>query len=89
MLTIKELIEECKLHGIDITPLIPKPSLFSFVATALFNRGLGPEYVTLKPMAAKTVAEATQLAEEAALFHFKTTQGFEKAVLKEVRIKPI
>jgi hypothetical protein len=86
---LKELIEECKKHGIDITPLIPKPTLFSFVATALYDRGLGPEYITLKPLAAKTIAEATQLAEESALFHFKTTQGFEKAALKEVRIKPI
>lgn len=86
---IKQLIEECKKHGIDITPLIPKPTLFDFVATALYNRGLGSEYITLKPMAAKSITEAQQLAEEAALHYFKTNQGFEKAVLKEVRIKPI
>jgi hypothetical protein len=89
MLTIKELIEECKRHGIDITPLIPKPTTFQFSATALYNRGLGPEYITLQPAQAKNIAEAEQMAEAAALDYFKTNKGFEKAVLKEIRIKPI
>lgn len=86
---LKQLIEECKKHGIDITPLIPKPTSFNFVATALYNRGLGPEYITLQSASAKNIAEAQQMAEEVALNYFKTNQGFEKAVLKEVRIKPI
>lgn len=89
MLTIKELIEECKKHGIDITLLVPKPTTFKFTAIALYNRGLGPEYITLPSSSAKSIAEAQQMAEEVVLNHFKTNQGFEKAILKEVRIKPI
>ena len=85
---LNQLIEECKKHGIDITPLIPKTT-FKFTATALIETGLGPEYITFIVNEAKNIAEAQQMAENEASIYFKTNYDAKKAVLKEVRIKPV
>lgn len=86
-MTYEELLAECEFHGLS---LVPKNKTVErrFTAIARFERGLGAEYVNLKPVEAKTISEAQKLAETQAALYFKSTAGLEDAVINQVRIMP-
>lgn len=88
MLTYEELLAECELHGFSLATK-NKVIEHKFTAIARFERGLGAEYVNLKPVEAKTISEAQTLANTQSALYFKATVGLEDAVVKEVRIMPV
>lgn len=85
-MTNEELIKECERRGLTVTA--PKKETRTFTVTARYDRGLGPEYITLKNIEAKTCAEAQELANEQANHYFLTEPGHKKTIVNEVRIRP-
>jgi hypothetical protein len=84
-LTLEELIRECERRGLKVTS---PPTTNTFTVIARYDRGLGPEYVTLREVVAKTIAETQEVAQAQAERYFATTPGYEQAILNEVRIRP-
>lgn len=80
-MNLEELLEECKKFNLKIE--LPEKPIFTVIAR--YNRGLGPEYITLKPVECLTLTEAKRLAEEQALEYFASMP---EVALKEVMVKP-
>ncbi len=88
MLTYEQLLAECEMHGFKLVPKQEAPKTHNFSATARFERGLGPEYVNLKPVVAVSINEAQKQANELAAAYFRDNPGYEGAIINEVRIRP-
>lgn len=54
-----------------------------------YHRGLGVEYRNLPPVEATSPQEAQQLAEASAVSYVASAPNMEKAVVQEVRIRPV
>ena len=86
-MTYEELVAEAEKFGYKMVRK-DAPKEHTFTAIARFDRGLGAEYVTLKPVTAFQIAEAQKLAEYQASLHFQTEEGFKDAIINEIRIRP-
>ena len=87
-MTNEELIAECKKRGLLVQEQPQKEDL-TFSVVVRYDRGLGVEYKSLKTISAKNLGEALEVANSEAESFFKTEAGFERAVINEVKIKPI
>jgi hypothetical protein len=85
-LSLEELIRECERRGLKVDK--PKQAGVTFQVVVRYYRGFGPEYVTLRDVTGKNIAECELLAQEVAENYFKSEPGHENTVINEVRIRP-
>jgi hypothetical protein len=88
---LKILLKELAKYGVpesEVLKLI-KPKTPKFKAIVRYNRGLGPEFTNLNIIEAENLTEANRLAVEEAELFFKTKEGFEKAVIIEIRLQHV
>ncbi len=83
MTELEKLLAECEKWGLKVS--MPE-KIPMYKAIMRYNRGLGPEYITLKPITAATVQEAQEQADSQAQERIKTFG--KKAFVSEVRITP-
>lgn len=85
-MTLEELRIEAEKLGVSLVEK-PKNQLHEYTVIVRYDRGLGPEYINLKSVFAKTPNDAQLLAEQQAFCLFATEDDFKKAVINEVKIK--
>jgi hypothetical protein len=83
---LEQLLKELANHGISESEILKlhKTKTLKFNGIVRYNRGLGPEFVNLRPFEAETIEAAYEKANETASKLFD-----KKTVIIEVKISPI
>jgi hypothetical protein len=88
---LKFLLKELAKHGIPENEVLKlyKPPASKFKAIVRYNKGFGPQFINLESIEAKDLMMAEEIAYKEIESLFKTKKGFEKAIIIEIKVRPI